>query len=273
VLRAAVSLLSLAVAAPALADDVYLVNGRRLSGRVVERTADRVVIVVGPGRIALPASQIDRIVSGESALQRFEERAARLASSDLEGWLSLGIWARDQGLGTQARMAFERVVAADPANPIANAGLGRVPYEGRWMSEEERYRAQGLVQHGSRWVTVHERELELRERAAEAESRRIQAEADARVREAEARARAAEAEARAAERAYGPGPYSPGITGPVIGGTVVVPLGHRRGRRASGASSPASPFFPEFIPAPRRPVAPAPMPPRPRAAAKRTSIN
>jgi len=251
------------VAAQASADDVYLVNGRRVSGRVVDSSGDRIVIEVGPGRIALPASQVERVVSGVSAFERFEERASRLPASDAQGWLSLGIWARDQGLGTQARTAFERVLAADPTNPIANAGLGRVPFEGRWVTEEERYRAQGYVRQGSRWVTLQERELELRERAAEAQARRAQAESEARVREAEARARAAEAEALAAERALGTGPYSPGILGPVIGGSVLVPARVPYG----GGRHPG--LFPESR---RQP--PPPPPARPvRREGKRTSMN
>jgi hypothetical protein len=253
------------VAAQAAADDVYLVNGRRLSGRVVDSNGHRIVIEVGPGRITLPASQVERVVSGVSAFERFEERAAKLAASDAEGWLSLGIWARDQGLATQARVAFERVLVADPGNPIANAGVGRVSLEGRWVTEDERYRAQGYVRHAGRWVTLQERELELRERIAETEARRAQAEAEARVREAEARARAAEAEARAAERGLGTGPYSPGILGPVIGGSVLVPAGipYGGGRRRG--------FFPDGRqqPPPPPPGAPAPV----RREAKRTSIH
>jgi len=208
---------ALSIGAPAGADEVLLVGGGRVRGRVVEQTPDQIVVEVGPGRVSLPASRVVAVKSGVTALDQYRERAARLSPGDAEAWLSLGLWAKDQGLYTQARDAFEKVVTVQPANPVANAALGRVRLGDRWVSEDESYRAQGFVRHRGRWVTREEFDLELAERQAELERSR-QAETDARVREAEARARAAEARADAAESAprY-PGPWSPSPIGLVIG--------------------------------------------------------
>jgi hypothetical protein len=211
--------IALALGAPAHADEVWLVGGGRVRGRVVERGPSHVVIEVGPGRITLPASRVVAVESGRTALDQWRERSAGLAPSDADAWLSLGLWASDQGLLTQAREAFEKVLAVQPGNPVANAALGRVRLGDRWVSEEESYLARGYVRRGSRWITREAHALELEERRAEAQERSRRAEADARVRAAEARARAAEARADAVGSAPAyPGPWSPSPIGLVLGG-------------------------------------------------------
>ena len=181
------------------ADEVYLKGGGQLSGRIVSRSAATVEVDVGAGRIKVPASSVVRIEEGRSALQEYEERAGRLAAGDVEGWLALAGWAEDHGLGTQAREAYHRVLAASPDDPRANEALGNVKTDGRWVSEDESYRARGYVQHEGEWITQAEHDAILRERAAEDARDRERREADSRVREAEARAEEAEARAREAE--------------------------------------------------------------------------
>jgi translation initiation factor IF-2 len=74
-----------------------------------------------------------------------------------------------------------------------------VELNGRWMSEDEAYKAQGYVQFEGDWITPAEHEAILRQRAAEDARERDEREADRRVREAEAKAAEAEARAREAE--------------------------------------------------------------------------
>ena len=211
------------------ADEVLLKGGGQLSGRIVSRSATTVEVDVGAGRIAVPASSVVRIEEGRSALQEYEERAGRLAAGDVDGWIALAGWAEAKGLGTQAREAYHRALAVSPDDPRANQALGNVQTGGRWVSEDESYRARGYVQYEGEWITQAEHEAILRERAAEDARDRERREAESRVREADARAEAAEARAREAEAqpsqpesaglplwyGWGAGPaYFP--TGPVV---------------------------------------------------------
>lgn len=83
-----------------------------------------------------------------------------------------------------------------PNDPRANAGVGNVRVGGRWVSEDEGYRARGYVRFEGEWLTPAEHEAILRERALEVQQERVlQAEAKAH----EAQVRAEEAEARLAE--------------------------------------------------------------------------
>jgi hypothetical protein len=210
----------------ASADEVFLKGGGQLSGRIVTRNATTVEVDVGAGRIGVPASSVLRIEEGRSPLQEYEERAGRLPAGDADGWVALAQWAESQGLGTQAREAYHRALAASPDDPRANEALGNVRMDGRWVSEDESYRARGYVHYEGEWITPAEHDALLRERAAEDARDRERLEAESRVREAEARADEAEARAREAEAqqesegiplwyGWGAGPaYWP--TGPVV---------------------------------------------------------
>jgi hypothetical protein len=212
--------------AAASADEVFLKGGGQVSGRIVSRSATTIEVDVGAGRIGVPASSVLRIEEGRSALQEYEERAGRLAAGDVDGWVALGGWADARGLGTQAREAYHRALAVSPDEPRANEALGNVRMDGRWVSEDEGYKARGYVQHEGEWITQAEQEAILRERAAEDVRDRERREAESRVREAEVRAEEAEARAREAEAeqasegiplwyGWGAGPaYWP--TGPVV---------------------------------------------------------
>jgi hypothetical protein len=198
-MRPLVACLLLFLAMPARADEIVLRGGRSLMGEIVARTATSVTIEIGPGRVTLPLTAVDRVVSGPSALATYRDRAQRLSSEDAAGWLALGLWARDHGLATQAATAFERAIAIDPSNEQAQQALGRVRVADRWMTRDDAYRAQGIVQFQGDWLTPQEREARLAQQQIEADIERQRVESEARLREAEARARAAEAEARRAE--------------------------------------------------------------------------
>ena len=197
-------LLLAALPAGAVADEVQLRGGGRVSGVIVERTADAVVIETGPGRVTVPTHRIEKIVESRSVLQAYQERAASLSPGDAAAWAALARWAGERDLLTQAREAWQKVLMADPSHPEANAALGRVEVDGTWLSMEEGYRARGFVPFEGRWVSPAEHEALVRERLAEEASDRDRREADLRVREAEARAREAEARAREAEAAAQP---------------------------------------------------------------------
>jgi hypothetical protein len=183
----------------ALADDVILKSGGKVSGRIVSRTATSIEVDVGAGRITVPVSSVVRIEEGRSPLQEYEERAGRTAAGDVDAWLALGDWASDQGLSSQAREAWNRALAAAPDNPRANAALGNAQVNGHWMSEDDAYRARGYVKFEGDWMTPAEHDAILSQRAHDDEQERRTRESEQRAKDAEARAAEAEARARQAE--------------------------------------------------------------------------
>ena len=205
-----VFVLGLAVAvAPigAAADVVHLTSGGQVSGRIVERTATTIAVDIGAGRITVPTSSVVRIEEGRSALHEYEDRAGAIAADDVEGWLTLGAWANAQGLGSQAKEAYNRALSVAPDDRRANEALGRTQgADGRWLTEDESYQARGFVRFAGEWMTPAEHEAILRERELDAHVENQRRQADAAAREAEARqaeadARVRQAEAEAAEAA------------------------------------------------------------------------
>ncbi|HET7292144.1 MAG TPA: hypothetical protein VFM88_06960 [Vicinamibacteria bacterium] len=193
------AVIALLVPVSAWADRVVLKGGGSVSGVVLEKDDRRVLLEVGPGRIGIAMARVERIESGASPLAGYRERAARIAPGDAAAWVALGRWARDQGLATQAREAFEAALQADAGLAEAHLALDHVRHGDVWLTQDESYHARGFVPFEGGWVTPAEREATLRERGeleARAQARR---ESEARAREAEARARAAEAEARRIE--------------------------------------------------------------------------
>jgi hypothetical protein len=204
-----------------LADTIYLKGGGKVSGRIATRTETEVEVDVGAGNVKVPMANVDRIVEERSALDDYAQRAAALSPQDVDGWRELGRWAGSQGLNTQARQAYEKVVSIAPNDPEANEALGQVQVGGRWLSEDESYRARGYVKFEGEWMSPAEMQAISQRRAAEAGQQQVR-EAEARAREAEARAREAEAEAQ--QEPEGIPLYWGWGTGPAAWpGTVVVP--------------------------------------------------
>jgi hypothetical protein len=167
-----------------------------VSGRILARTPTAIDMDIGAGRVTLSMNSVLRIEEGRSPLHDYDDRVNAMRAGDRDGWVSLARWAEKEGLGTQARKAWEQVVTIDKSHAEANRALGRVEFDGRWITPEESYRARGYVPFEGAWVTPVELDALLRERAAVAEAERTRIDAERRVLEAEARMLEAEARAR-----------------------------------------------------------------------------
>ena len=171
--------LALALAAgPLLADEVHLKGGGRISGVIVDRNADTVTVDIGGGTLGVKMSTVLRIEESHSPLQEYRKRAADLAPGDAEGWRELARWAEGEALSTQAREAWNRVLKVAPGDAEANAAVGRVELDGKWVTEEESYLARGFVEFEGDWVTPEERLAILESREREEQEHRAAVDAE-----------------------------------------------------------------------------------------------
>jgi hypothetical protein len=192
------------VPAALFADEVFLKGAGTITGRIVEQTADVVKVDVGGGVMGVPMSNVERIVKGRCALDEYEDRARKLGPNDVAGWRKLGAWASQQGLSAQSQTAYKKVLAIDPNDAQANEAMGLVQLNGKWVTEEESYRAKGYVKYDGEWMTPAEAKVAQDSYAAnqarrDAEQRARDAEAA--TRDAEARAKEAQERAKKAEEA------------------------------------------------------------------------
>ncbi len=159
-------LLLLLVPALLFADEVVLKGGAKFTGKITEQNQEKVTIDIGDGVVGVPMSRVESIKRGRSPLDEFAERAAKVGPQEIEGWRSLGRWARAQGLSAQTRQAYERVMALSPDDAEARQALGYVQVQGQWMTEEESYRARGFVKYQGEWLTPAEVQMEQANAAA-----------------------------------------------------------------------------------------------------------
>ena len=148
----------------AAADVLHLKKGGRLEGVLVAETATSLTIDVGVGRISLPRAAVLRVERKESALSEYRTRLAAIVPGDVNAFAELARYAEENGLRTEARLMWARVVSLDPNNVEGHLYLGHVLVAGRYMEADEAQRAQGMVRFDGRWMTPIEQDSILRER-------------------------------------------------------------------------------------------------------------
>lgn len=169
----------------AVADDVYLTNGRKFEGVVAETTDSQVRIRLQGGVISLPKSQVLRVDSKDSDLSGYllrKEALRRNPDARAQDWLELARWSRSQGLEHATREAALIAADLDPKLEGLAPILKSFRYSfdeqaGRWISYEESMRRRGFAYVGGVWVSREE--LAERERQREQEIARRRADAEA----------------------------------------------------------------------------------------------
>jgi len=183
------------VAAPLLGDEVYLKGGGRISGVVVEQTAENVTVDIGAGNMTVRMSTVVRIEKRTSPLQEYRAKAEEIDADDPAAWRELAQWAEDRALSSQAREAWNRVLELAPDDAEANRALGRVELDGRWVTEEESYLARGFIEFEGEWMMPSERQSIVAARQAEEEADRRSLEAQIQADQQAAAARDAQEQA------------------------------------------------------------------------------
>lgn len=185
-LSAIVLLLCAATLVPAVADTVYLTNGRHFEDVVAEVGETEVTLRMPFGILRLSRDQVDRVEESDSGLEEYLERVAELrrqAGADAEEWLKLAGWARSQGLEHGVREAALTAAALDPGltglEPLMRS-LGYVMDDemGLWTPFDEFMRRRGFVESDGVWISREELADRRRTAEAEAEVARARREAD-----------------------------------------------------------------------------------------------
>jgi hypothetical protein len=170
--------LLLLTAVPALADDVYLVNGRKFEGVIAETAGSQVRIRMQGGTLSLPKDQVLRVEAGDSNLAEFLRRKEALKKNPAAGaaeWLELARWARGKELDQATREAALAAATLDPRVPglapiLRGYGYVLDPQLDRWVPYADSMRRRGFVLAGGQWLT-HD-ELQAKQRAQEEETAR-----------------------------------------------------------------------------------------------------
>lgn len=154
-MRAAVLLL---FAALAFADEVHLRDGRVIEGKVSEE-GDIIRVQGEHGSVSFRRDQVASISHGPTHREEYASRLAALADDDADGHFQLASWCESVGLSRERDAQLARTLEIDPQHEGANQVLGRVKWQGKWMTAEEAADAQGLVNWGGTWIPREEKRL------------------------------------------------------------------------------------------------------------------
>jgi hypothetical protein len=172
------------LAAPALADEVLLRNGRTLTGKATE-TGDTVVFERAGLRMVLRRDEVAEIRKAPSAKEEHAKKAEALAKQEAderyrkecaaaaaEERHRLGLWCATKGLKDEAKAEQERAVALDPDHAGARRALGFVRTEAGWRPEDEVMKEKGFVRLEGRWMPREEADALARGEVSAAERER-----------------------------------------------------------------------------------------------------
>lgn len=154
------------LAAPAMADEVHLLDGRVIRGEIDVQPDGSVIVRQSYGTVTVPAEEIDAVVRDSSVAGEYRARLGRVDAASPESWVALAVWCSERDRAAEAREALERAVALDPDHAVARRLLGFVRYQGAWVAEAD-LRAQGLVPYRGEWIPADE--ARARREAAEAQ--------------------------------------------------------------------------------------------------------
>jgi hypothetical protein len=190
--RLVISLFLPLLAVPLLADDVYLVNGRKFEGVIAETVGSQVRIRMQGGTLSLPSTQVLRVEAGESSLAEYLRRKEALKkspSTHASDWLALARWTKSQELEQATRESALAAAALDPKLPGLEPVLRAYGYvlDGeldRWVPYADSMRRRGFVLANGQWITREE--YAAKTRADEEERARLRAASEERARAARA---------------------------------------------------------------------------------------
>ena len=143
-------------------DTVELSLGSHLTGKVIKKHADWVVMQLDEElAVAIPQQRVRRLRES-SELTEYKSKAAN-AANDPEANYQLARWCKDNSLSHQYKYHLHRVIALSPDHAKARSALGYVKQTGgEWILYSLQQRGKGLVLTKSGWdfpEVVAKREL------------------------------------------------------------------------------------------------------------------
>jgi len=155
--RAHFAAILLLISAPSLrADQVLLVNGHRLEGRVEAAGEGQIRVIVDEGQsVVVDLAQVRERISAEAPLDIFERRLGAVTAGDRDAYIECAHWAEEVGVRRAARRAWREVMRVDPHHAGARHRLGYALHRNRWVLREE-LQSEGWVLFRGTWMTPEE---------------------------------------------------------------------------------------------------------------------
>jgi hypothetical protein len=145
----------LALAAPARADVLELVDGRNVEGIVVKE-GETYLVRSRFGVTEVPVASVRAHHQAVSLDRQISDHLQKLDIDDTENRALLARWLTEVGRAEEGRSMAEAILESDPENAVAHEVLGHVRHQGVWRTPDEARRAEGLEKHGDQWYSPEE---------------------------------------------------------------------------------------------------------------------
>ncbi len=121
------------------ADEVKTKDGKVYKNLTLKQeTATQYTFVdLDDKKIVLAKSAVESYEKKPTVRDEFNDRRKAANSTDAKALIELAKWAKGEGLGKEARALYGEIVKADPENAEAQAALGNVKKDGKWIPAAE----------------------------------------------------------------------------------------------------------------------------------------
>ncbi len=164
-----VTTILLLVSGLASGDEIHFRSGSITKNVKIVEKSETMVVFVGKSlkQQRYPMSLVKKVVQKPSIIHEYDDRATGAKSAD--SVMALADWAAKKKFHKKViKSLHEKALKLDPTHEGANLALGRVQYEGEWMTPTERdtrakgadeaaMKAKGLVRWQDEWVTPEDK--------------------------------------------------------------------------------------------------------------------
>lgn len=135
------------------ADEVTLKNGRKITGTVVKKNGDTLVVELSPGNMVLVTQAEIKVHQQNGKGEAAYAEALKNSSDTIESHVLMAGVARKNQMLDHERAHYERVVELDPEHAMARRALGfdKNESDGRWVPIDEQMAGRGKVSVGNRY--------------------------------------------------------------------------------------------------------------------------
>ena len=142
----------------AVANEVQLVDGTAISGKLLNRTTTEIHFEVNSLSVFIPKEYIE-LIDGKNlktdCLGEFEARYNELGAKDVEALFRLAQWCEQHKLDEQAKTLYGELAELAPWHEEANLKLGKIKHNGLWWTKAE-LDNKGLRLHQGEWLSKEE---------------------------------------------------------------------------------------------------------------------
>jgi len=127
--------LAAALASPAWADRLELIDGRTFEGTVTI-DGDTVTVKMTYGTLQFLQRDVSRITYMDTPAEALAKKVDAVAAGDAEGLFVVAKWAIDNGLDAQAKELLTKVIALDGDHAEARRRLLYTRIDGKWQTHD-----------------------------------------------------------------------------------------------------------------------------------------